>query len=46
MPFRLITATQLLILLRKLSILAEGAWDGKLGAWAQEGENLLLGYEF
>ena len=25
---------------------AEAAWDGKLGAWAQEGERLLLGYEF
>lgn len=25
---------------------AEGAWDGQLGAWAQEGANLLLGYEF
>ena len=25
---------------------AESAWDGKLGAWAQEGESLLLGYEF
>ena len=25
---------------------AEAAWTGRRGAWMQEGENLLLGYEF
>jgi endonuclease YncB( thermonuclease family) len=25
---------------------AEAAWDGRLGAWQAQGENLLLGYEY